>query len=905
MGSSKKQTTGYRYYMGLHFGLCHGPVDHLQAINVAEREAWAGSIDQSESVYINGDQLFGGDKKEGGVAGKLDVMMGGSAQGANSYLASKIGAAIPAFRGILSAVFRGGMVSSNNPYVKPWAFRVDRILNGWSGGSAWYPSKAVIDTGKTYQTQEIPEVDVFKHTDIFEYITRPLGDDEDYSHGPAPWKSAIGPFGNIPHPYPVPDFQNPNTFTAHGLSEAVIWVRKKFYADADAQIKITFKADNVIDVWLNGMPVALSITSLFTGETVQASLPGENELIFRVRNLGEVSSDASNPIYAGAYAKLLAVPSQTKPMPAMNPAHIIYECLTNNAWGMGYPASAIDDARFTAAADTLFTESFGLCMIWNKQETIENFIKLVLEHIGAILYVDPTTGKFALKLIRDDYVASTLPVFGPSNLVAASDYQRKAWGETVNEVTVVYRDLTTNKDASITVQDLANIQTQGAVVAQTKQYPGIPIAPLAQRVAMRDLNTLATPLARVKLTANRRAWSLIPGDVFRLSWPDFGVVDVVFRVLEVNRGTLQDGSITIDAVEDVFGLPSNTYVADEPGGWVEPTSDPQVAEFRKVVEAPYWDLALSLSAADLAYIDPLSGYVETMAARPSGDSINYEINAASGSAEYAERAVAEFCPTATLALPIDKMAASITFIDGIDVDLVAPGGYAIIGDEYVAITAIDAASGSATIGRGVLDTVPVDHAAGARVWFADGNVGSDPTEYASGEVVGVKLLPRTGLGELSADLAPVDGITMAQRHNRPYPPGMFRIVGQAYPAALADVALSASWAHRDRLTQTAYLVTQSEGHIGPEAGTTYTVQLWNQVTEMMLQSATGLTGFAHTFAALPGGSYTLRIDLWSVRDGLASHQKHSHVFDYININLLNTEDLNRIASESGDVIELE
>ena len=39
---------------------------------------------------------------------------------------------------------------------------------------------------------------------------------------------------------------------------------------------------------------------------------------------------------------------------AMNPAHIIYQCLTDTAWGMGYPTSALDDASFTAAANTLY-----------------------------------------------------------------------------------------------------------------------------------------------------------------------------------------------------------------------------------------------------------------------------------------------------------------------------------------------------------------------------------------------------------------------------------------------------------------------------------------------------------------------------------------------------------------------
>ncbi|WP_258272934.1 hypothetical protein, partial [Escherichia coli] len=81
------------------------------------------------------------------------------------------------------------------------------------------------------------------------------------------------------------------------------------------------------------------------------------------------------------------------------------------------------------------------------------------------LYVNPSTGKFELKLLRGDYTVGALPAFSPSNLVELESFQRVGYGDTVNETTVVYRDAKTNKDAAITVQDLANIQAQGGVVS--------------------------------------------------------------------------------------------------------------------------------------------------------------------------------------------------------------------------------------------------------------------------------------------------------------------------------------------------------------------------------------------------------------------------------------------------------
>jgi hypothetical protein len=979
MGSSKKVTVGFRYYMGLHFGICHGPVDYVREVKAGDRRAWLGNVTDNASVSVSAPSLFGGDEKEGGIEGTLDFAMGGVAQAANSYLQSKIGA-VPAFRGILGAIWRGGQVSANNPYIKPWSFRLQRISQGWTT-PVFLPLKAPVPIGTEAGDGPLPVLllanfdstiadavsppataetinagaslsppnqinlslsSFLRYTDqtgaggrklafinsrgtTFEWFVRGFIYDPDGGYGTPsdPWEE-VGAwhFGSgqqiaaIEHNYITRRIRGRLRNTPTGFNQVTAEL-----GEVTGHYAIQYQ-NNIFSFHVNGQNIGQITLNLATSEADTSFVrfhflyPG---------NLGPVFTNFTTIIGAIRFTADRLYPLTTFTPPTgprletfqsnvpgafinygMNPAHIVYECLTNSAWGMGYPTTSIDADTFTAAADALFAENFGLCLIWNRQDTLESFIQIVLDHAGGILYVDPTTGKFALKLIRADYDRNTLPIFGPSNLVAVNDFQRQAWGETTNELTVVYRDYQTNKDTSVTVQDLANIQTQGAVVSATRQYPGIPNASLAQRVAQRDLNSISTPLARARITANRSAWNLIPGGLFRLTWPEVDVDDVVFRVLEVNRGTLQNGTITIDAVEDVFGLPDNTYIIDQPGEWVDPSTEPAPAPYRKLLEAPYWDLALTLTAAEMDYLDDLSGYVQTLAARPSGDALSYEIQSRVGVAAYAERAAGQFCPTATLAVAINKTATVINLADATDVDLVAPGGYGLIGNEYVGIVSVNALANTATVTRGVLDTVPADHGIGERVWFADGFQGVDPTEYANTEAVDVKLLPRTGLGELAIELAPVDTLTMARRHNRPYPPGNFRINTAAYPAQIVDdLVLTATWAHRDRLTQTAYLVAQNEGNIGPEAGTTYNVQLWNHETNTLIEQFTGVAGTSQAFTALASGIYTLRFELWSVRGGLASYQKHVHVFEYINASVLITEDGDQLITEDGNNIELE
>ena len=103
-------------------------------------------------------------------------------------------------------------------------------------------------------------------------------------------------------------------------------------------------------------------------------------------------------------------------------------------------------------------------------------------------------------MIRDDYDPDDLETFGPSDIAELTSVQRAMWGETVNEITVIYTDPETGKEAPVTVQDLANIEIQG-IVAQTKRYDGIRNRELAgargaTRLGRDDDSTRARELAR-------------------------------------------------------------------------------------------------------------------------------------------------------------------------------------------------------------------------------------------------------------------------------------------------------------------------------------------------------------------------------------------------------------------------
>lgn len=148
VSGGKAQTVGFKYFMSVHQAICRGPVDSLLEVRVASENAWPEpgqpGVDETVVTSINRPNLFGGDKKEGGIVGAMHVLMGYADQIAPAALKNMLPGRSPDYRGLVS-IFYDGLICSINPYPKPWSFRVARIFKGWDG-PVWYPEKAYMET---------------------------------------------------------------------------------------------------------------------------------------------------------------------------------------------------------------------------------------------------------------------------------------------------------------------------------------------------------------------------------------------------------------------------------------------------------------------------------------------------------------------------------------------------------------------------------------------------------------------------------------------------------------------------------------------------------------------------------------------------------------------------------------
>lgn len=713
MGSSNKpQTIGHRYFMGIHMGLCRGPINELLEIQAGGRTAWKGSAVGQARWQIAASSLFGGDQGEGGIYGTIDLMLGTETQPVNPRLQKMLGSAlVPAFRGI-TTLFYDGLICSMNPYPKPWKFRVRRVTSGWDNDAVWYPEKSVI------------------------------------------------------------------------------WM-----------------ADNKIS--------------------------------------------------------------------AENPAHMIYEAITNRDWGRGRPAARIHDASFRAAADQLFAEGFGLCLCWRRQDGIGALVKAIIDHIGAVLIDDLQTGQVSLKLIRGGYVVDNLPIFDEeTGLLGIDDDQVADGAAATNEIIVKFKNvLKGGDDDMVRVQNNAAIQSVGSVRSETIDYPMVPDAGLALRLAQRELRARGTEVRRLKVRLDRRGSGILPGAVFRVKSPKRGYEQLVLLAGQCDYGTLEAGTLTISAMVDVFGLPATTYVQVQEPTVKPPSPDPLPATIRKAFEIPYREFVRFLPAEQLSRVTALSCGVGIIARRPSAASIDYTMLTKVGAAAWGGVDQGDWCPTAQIATDLDYLTTSTRITYATDMATVVAGEAAMIDDEIVRVVSFNIDTGDLVIARGCADTLPAKHAKGARIWFYGADTAVDPADYAPGVPVQIKVQSRTSTGLLDLALAATDSLTTAQRQARPYPPGNVKVNASTYPLEVTGEVML-TWAHRDRISQADQLVDAVQGNIGPEAGTEYRLRFYSGA---LLKRTVTVAGNAYTYSLvdefLDGGPFSpLRVVLDSVRGGLYSTQ---------------------------------
>lgn len=552
---------------------------------------------------------------------------------------------------------------------------------------------------------------------------------------------------------------------------------------------------------------------------------------------------------------------------AMNPAHILVECATNKSWGGKKSLSDLDLDSYKKAADTLYEEGFGLCIRYNRQTSIKEFIQQIIDHIGAAQYDNVQTGKQAIKLIRKDYHVEDLPLFTYDNgILSVLDDDSAAMDKQANQVIVKYRDPVTNRDDQAIANNIAAVQMHG-VISKTLEYKGVPTFDLAARLAQRDLEMMASGLTRLKITFDMRGSELRPGDVIRVNLPERNMIDVVFRIGELRTGN--EGEIIATCLQDVFGLAEANYSTQKGESlYIAPDYTAQPIKNARLFEVPYHVLPLVLSDAELAFVKPTDCFVWSLGEQPTALSVGYDMLVDVG-AGYMKMANGSFTPFVQFVNEITPYQTMLKFkLEG-DYMAVEMAEALIVNDEIIKIHSVDFDNGVMTVGRGCADTLPQAHKAGAIGWCYLLAAGTNEVKYTVNEQLRVKLLTKTAQQTLDDMKASELAITTQQRQARPYPPGNVRING-IYTNKITDSsAFTLTWAHRDRDVQADNLISHTEDSTILGEGVSYEITLLNDNTVLRTISTTD-SQFSYPDSQKVEGEKFNKMTLCSVKNGLKS-----------------------------------
>jgi len=849
----------------------------------------------NKTITINKPNLFGGERKEGGIVGDIDLMFGDPTQLQNDYLKARLDSDIPAYRGLWSAILKRVYIGMSG-YLKPWSFYLKRCCKQISGDDQWYIEKAVIR----------PREEAGDDLNAIHIIRECLIDSE-WGMGELVSNINDNSFkeaANILYDegFGLTMLWSSETSVEEFIGEVLTYIAGMLYQDLETgewNISLTRDPDydNPYDYYNtddNNVGARTTSVQRFAQTFIASKNYSCNKIKIKVyESAGAAVSDIK--------IEIQTVDSDGHPDGNILASGVISgnDVSTEAAWvecNLTSNANLIVNTKYALVAYPLGIKTF----YW-RVNTFSPFLDGTYEassDSGATW--SNTQTRWTNDFMFEIYAGGDLETFNEADIIKIEDFDRPSYGEIIDKVVVKWWDKLAHKVRSASARDIALIEKQGgAIIEKVLNYQGICNPTLANTVVERELNLAASMLASMKIICTRKMAHLKPNDTFILSWPDLDITSMAIRILNANYGNLHKNEVVFDCVEDVFSTVETVYGDSADTLWTDPITDPVDVVNRKIIEIPYYSLCKDLlgSVSLVDALDNDAGFISVLAEPPSDDSFDYDLLArlsASYDFDDVGQGNAVFTPTGIITddLLMNADDVVIDLSSETNLDLVEVNSLAIINNEMLKILAIDTTNNQIQIARGILDTVPAAHSSGDRIYFIEASYTEVDIEYTATNTPQVKLLSRTANGSLEETDATIETASaLDSRAYRPYPPGNLKFNGDRYPTYFSSTIsgkVAITWTHRNRthITQLNSLVKQTDAtDFGREGGTaTYTVKVYDEDNNLV-RTASGLTGSSYDYTeaferndcglgAEDPLNETLRFVIYTVRDGYDSFQSH-------------------------------
>lgn len=903
------QVVGYNYFAGLQvaIGNC---IEQILNINPDNR-GWIFTTKEEMEQLKNGDTsmvvlkgtIFGGEKGEGGWSGIIDIHTGRPEYlRQNDYLAAQDSELVSSFPFLSHLVFRGFQPNTSAPaldhgfflcamsgMLKDVLYWPKRIHIKDNGSPQWYDVKSEVPDQSGIQTA----------SGLYTNLTIK--------------RSQVG---------------NPNSYINVGFSESVDWTARPEigYYNFECTLVVEFDYETATDAEIHFDTMRSTGSSMSVASSFEVSGTCMTDIYwtrqcsyvfqipkgkghFRAEFKSQFSQNANPPeedpaeFYFEISRPTLTSGEYYFDSGDINPLHKIREIITDDT-AMNKPEAMINDANFKAAADRIWDEGLGVSGAFTEKSCKEAIDEL-LYHIEAGIRVNRQTGLYEIVLFRDDLLdLDNAQLFDKSNIKTFS-IETANIDDVINSVNVNYYDRDNIKDSSFSLDEIGSVLSNQSN-AETLDFPYFMNRRNAELVGNWKLKQLSTPTRKGTFTTGKYdARKINRYDVVKLTWHNQNMIEVPIRIMKIGLGDGRDNTVTLDWVEVIpySSIVFPTINVDPPTSVVLPPQPNQSVAF----EMPYFEAVQRFGQTqvdtELAN-NPDMGYLMVATKKPQNNSINALLFTDNGTG-YQQTSIVDYCPVVQLDQDISYLDTSFAVKNVSSISQAEIGTLILCEEELMVYQNYDDVTKILTVKRAALDTVPKPHLQDAVFYFYDAFSAFDSEQYVLSEVIDAKVLTSTPSGVQELSEATAHSLTFSARAIRPYAPGNFKINNQYFPHFIIG-PISLSWASRNRLQQTGgEPLGFQDGSVTPEEGTTYSVYAYNNTTGELKYSATDITTLTHVIgvSALLGIS-TVRLEVFSVRDGYSSYQAQRHVMEWSSGENLMTFD-GAYAPDNGNAVVLQ
>jgi hypothetical protein len=597
---------------------------------------------------------------------------------------------------------------------------------------------------------------------------------------------------------------------------------------------------------------------------------GLSHIVLEKALIGESSQLRKTSFILSSYSNAIGAPNSGKVGDDMNPMEAIYQVMTDKWRGLGVDPSLIDFTNFSDASVVLHAEGNGVSILVTAASTGKTVISEILRQIDAIMYQDPETGKFRIKLVRFDYDPDDLPVFDEDDVLMIRNFSKTSWEDVIAQVKVSFPNRDKESTSVAISMDQATASMIGRLKTSTLSFPFCYDPVTANAIASRERATSSVPLFRATIEMNRNGYSLRPGDVFKLNWPEYGIAGVVFRVQKHDLGSLMDNKIVLECLQDSFAQSTVVFSPPAISAWVPVVTTPAAITTFQVAEMPRF-LAKKIEFP----IPDGFGSIIPLPAKPAVGSSSFDMLAgiATGVLTIRNPEQVEYPVTATFQAVYAASAGLATGLDGTgfvvenivgtfdvpttDDILNGDGGLLYANGEWMTYSGVSGSGATrilSGIRRAVLGSLPVTHSLGSRLFvvtpevLGSGILGDDLTETGTAFY---KLLDRVGPQVYSEGLATQYSYAMLDLADRPARPRNVQIAGSRAVNVTTAVARTCTWVASNREAST--ITFEQDATQTPDQTETYDLEVYfNGVLQAGLSATNVASGFSIPFNTLVG-----------------------------------------------------